>query len=40
MTAELVAVQDGELPGEGGEPSAAAEETGKGPGRLPLEPPE
>ena len=39
-TAELVAVQDRDLPGGGGEPAAVAEETGKGPVRLPLEPPE
>ena len=36
--AKLVAVQDGALSGESGEPAASAEETGKGPGRLPLEP--
>ena len=37
--AELVAVQDGALSAEGGEP-AATDETGKGPRRLPFEPPE
>lgn len=36
--AERVAVQDGALPGEDGEPAAAMGESGKGSGRLPLEP--
>ena len=36
--AERVAVQNGALPGGDGEPAAVAEESGKGSGRLPLEP--
>ena len=36
--AERVAVQNGALPGGDGEPAAMAEESGKGSGRLPLEP--